>query len=112
MCVGSERVGQWHKGDPQLVESVVKPSAVIAQGFGTNVFATDSGKVLTGFVVRDAATEIEIRTAEGKSIVLAKDEIDERNESKVSVMPDGLVNNLTIEELASLLAYLESLRSE
>ncbi|MCG8584428.1 MAG: c-type cytochrome [Pirellulales bacterium] len=96
----------------QLIESIVKPSAVIAQGFGTNLFAMDTGKIHSGFVVREAADEVEIRTAEGKSIVLARDEIDERNESKLSVMPEGLVNNLTVEELASLLAYLESLKSE
>ena len=96
----------------QLIESIVKPSAVIAQGFATNVFAMETGKTHTGFVVGEAAEEIEIRTNEGKSLVLKKNEIDERSESKVSVMPDGLVSNLTVEELASLVAYLESLRSQ
>ena len=42
----------------------------------------------------------------------ARAEIDERREIKSSVMPDGLAGNLTVEQLASLVTYLESLRSK
>ena len=95
----------------QLVESIVRPSAVIAQGFATNIVDMKSGLTHTGFVVREASDELEIRTSEGRSLVLAKADIEARDESKLSVMPEGLVSNLTIEELASLLAFLESLQS-
>jgi putative heme-binding domain-containing protein len=37
-----------------------------------------------------------------------KSEIKERHASKVSPMPEGLVNILTKEEILDLLAYLES----
>lgn len=95
----------------QLIESIVKPSATIAQGFATNIFDLKSGQTHSGFVVREAADEVEMRTAEGKSLVVPKAEIEERSESKVSAMPEGLVSNLTVEELASLIAFLESLKS-
>lgn len=96
----------------KLIESIVKPSAQLAQGFGTGVFLMDNGKVYTGFVVREAAEEVEIRTAKGQSKVLLKSEIEERGTSKQSVMPEGLVSNLTPEQFADLLAYLESLSSQ
>ncbi|MEE2639543.1 MAG: PVC-type heme-binding CxxCH protein [Planctomycetota bacterium] len=95
----------------ELLESIVKPTAKIAQGFATQIFATDDGLNHTGFVTREAGDEVEIRTAEGKSIVLKKEAIEARKESRKSVMPEGLVNNLTVNELSSLIAYLQSLKS-
>ena len=64
---------------------------------------------MTGFVVREAGEEIEIRDAAGLSTVLKKKDIDERRQTPLSVMPEGLVDTLTVQELASILAYLESL---
>ncbi len=96
----------------QLAESVIKPSATLAQGFETNLFELKSGQVLQGFVIREAAEELEVRTSEGKSFLLKTDDIMQRIPSKQSAMPEGLVNNLTVREMASLLDFLESLKSE
>ena len=103
-------IGKRYKRE-ELIESIVQPSAKIAQGFATNFFEMQSGKSYTGFVVREAADEIEIRTTEGKKLLLAIDEIDQRSPLPTSSMPEGMVNNLTGEQLASLIAYLESLKS-
>jgi cytochrome c551/c552 len=43
---------------PELIESILKPSAKIAQGFETKVFVMSSGKTLNGFVVREAGDEV------------------------------------------------------
>lgn len=96
----------------ELLESIIKPNAKIAQGFATQIFATEEGLTYTGFVTREAGNEVEIRTAEGKSVVISKNIIEARKESKNSVMPEGLVSNLNAKQMASLLAYLESLKSE
>ena len=93
----------------ELLESILDPSAKIAQGFDTYAFATIDGRVVTGFVVRERADAVQLRTGEGLSITLPTVEIDERARQEVSMMPDGIVANLTPEELADLLAYLESL---
>ena len=92
----------------ELLESVVKPTAKIAQGFTTQVIATEDGLTHTGFVTREAGDELDIRTAEGKTVVIRKESIEARKDSKNSVMPEGLVNNLTVKELSSLIAYLQS----
>lgn len=95
----------------QLLESILKPSAQIAQGFTTHVFVMNDGKTHTGFVVREGAEDVEVRTSEGKSLVLHTGDIEERIPSQQSIMPEGLVNNLTVPELAALVDYLDSLRS-
>ena len=48
---------------------------------------------------------------EGRHLLQAAAELESRVMQKQSMMPDGLVNNLTAEELSSLIAYLQSLTS-
>src|ERR1700722_4743332 len=74
---------------PELIESILKPSAKIAQGFETHIFTMTDGKIITGFVVRESGDEIEIRDVAGLAGVLKKSNIDERRQSKDSVMPEG-----------------------
>ena len=95
-----------------LLESILQPSAKIAQGFETHLFELSSGKKITGFVTKESATEVEVRDGNGVVTILKKSDIEERKTSKVSVMPEKLADNLTVPELASLLAYLESLKGK
>src|SRR6266536_1174534 len=93
----------------ELVESILKPSAKIAQGFETYLFEMTNGKVYTGFVVSESARAVLIREATGVQRELKTAQIESRVIQKQSLMPDGLVNNLTPEGLADLIAYLQSL---
>src|SRR4051794_18934347 len=73
---------------------------------------TTNGKLLTGFIVRESGGEVEIRDGSGARFVVRKSNIDERVPNKLSVMPEKLVDRLTPQELASILAYLESLKGK
>ena len=94
----------------ELVESILKPAAKIAQGFDTYLFVTESGKVVTGFVTSESAKEVQIRQTNGVAQSLKKDEIEIRQKKPESMMPNGIANNLTPEQLADLIAYLQSLK--
>ena len=93
----------------ELIESIVDPSRKIAQGFDTWTFVMASGKVHTGFVVLESAETATIRQTDGLSKELLQDDIDERVKQEISMMPKGVVGNLTIHQLADLIAYLQSL---
>jgi putative heme-binding domain-containing protein len=101
-------IGRRYKAD-ELVESVLKPSAKIAQGYEAYLFTLRDGRVLTGFVVSDSAESLVIRETNGMRRELKRREIEERTQQNTSAMPDGLVANLTPGQLADLLAYLQSL---
>ena len=95
---------------PELIESILKPNAKIAQGFESHAFKMTSGLVNEGFIVREGGDEVVIRNAQGEMVLQIKD-IAKRGKLEISMMPQGIANGLSTQELASLLAYLESLKN-
>jgi putative membrane-bound dehydrogenase-like protein len=93
----------------ELVESILKPSAKIAQGYEAYNFATADGRVFTGFVVSEGPSTVQIRDASGALRELKRSEVEQRRRQESSVMPEGIVGTLTPEQLADLVAYLRSL---
>jgi putative membrane-bound dehydrogenase-like protein len=93
----------------ELIESILKPNAKLAQGFDSWQFLTVDGDVITGFVVTESAESVVIRDGQGIMHELVQSQIEERKKQEKSMMPEGLVGNLKPEQLADLLAYLESL---
>lgn len=96
----------------ELVESILQPSAKLAQGYEGYTFHMNTGLSHSGFVVRESASDVRIRELNGIERKLAKSEIEERVRQEKSVMPDGIASNLTPGQLADLIAYLQSLKSE
>jgi len=94
----------------ELAAAVLEPAKTIAQGFATNVVVLDDGRVVTGFVTREAADTVSLRLADATEVTLQKSAIEERTKLEgVSVMPSGLVAGITPEDFAALLSYVESL---
>jgi len=92
----------------ELIESIVRPAAKVAQGFATNFFDTADGRHFEGLVVREGGTEVVIRDLAGVETTLRKEQIKSRGVRDGSIMPPGLADTMTLHELASLLAYLGS----
>jgi len=91
-----------------ILLSVVDPSAEVREGFETFLVRTTDGRTLSGYIADQDASVVVLRTAEGESISLARDEIDEMRALPQSIMPEGLVRALKDDELRDLLAYLRS----
>ena len=92
----------------QIAESILKPNASISQGFATVQVTTRDKKAYVGFVTAQSAEAIEIRDIAGKASRVKVDNIKERKELEISMMPAGLADALSIEEFASLVAFLSS----
>ena len=101
-------IGKRYKKE-ELLESILDPSKKIAQGFDTWTFVMADGKVHTGFVVLESAETVSVRGTDGLSKELPQQDIDDRVKQEISMMPKGVVGNLTVEQLADLIAYLQNL---
>jgi putative heme-binding domain-containing protein len=95
---------------PDLAWAILEPNKSIAQGFATNIFTLDDGRPLTGFVVVEAEDHVVVRDATGAEYDIPTSSIEDRSTSPVSVMPAGLVDDLTAAEFAALVDYVVSLR--
>lgn len=94
----------------ELITSILEPSKTIAVGYGTTIVITHSGASHQGVLQRVTNEKIELRDKDGRIISLQQDEIDEQQESDVSLMPQSLESLMTRDEFADLIAYLATLR--
>ncbi len=97
---------------PHLIESLLEPSRQIVEGYQTSVVLTDSGKTYSGIQKERDDKQIVLMDAEGKRHTIQRDEIEDIELSTVSIMPEGLEKELSLDEFTDLIAYLESLRPD
>ncbi len=92
----------------EVVQSVLYPSQVISDQYASKTIITDDGRTFTGIVGAAGADAIVVLQSNGEKVTLAKDDIDDVAPSSKSAMPDKLFENLTLEEIADLFAFLRS----
>lgn len=93
----------------ELIQSILNPNAIVAQGFDTYSFTLNDNSVHLGFVTLESADTISIRNAAGVTADLPAKQIKKRDKIPASSMPPGLVAGLNPEQLADLVAYLDSI---
>lgn len=96
----------------ELAEAILDPGKTIAQGFVTYRFVLRNGEEVLGFVVQEAAGRATVRDIAGQERTLALADVAQRERLPISLMPAGLMSQSTVEDFASLLAYLESLAKQ
>jgi putative heme-binding domain-containing protein len=87
---------------------IVNPSAEIREGFVNYLVSTRTGRTLSGLLVEQDPKIVVLRGADGKDVTVAREEIDEMEASKVSLMPEGLLKGLSEQQVRDLFAYLRS----
>jgi putative heme-binding domain-containing protein len=92
-----------------ILQSMLEPSASIKEGFQTSHVITTDGRIITGILQQQTATQIRIRDAQNNLLAISTDDIEEIEPSKLSVMPSGLTEILTRDELVDLVRYLSTL---
>ncbi len=93
-----------------LLESIVQPSKVIDEKYRLSSYLLDSGNVITGRPIGVSATVITVQTdsLRAETVALNRAEIEQTSPGRLSPMPSGLMNVLTLDEILDVLAYLKS----
>ena len=91
-----------------VLESILWPSKIISDQYQSEMFELDDKTIVTGVIVRETAAAVLVRTSENpdKPVVLQKAKITTRAASTVSLMPEGLLDGYTQEDIANLLAFV------
>jgi putative heme-binding domain-containing protein len=91
-----------------VIDSLLYPAKNVKEGYNTVVVQTADGQVLTGIQVTRSDAELVLRDATGKEMKIPTADIDEES-AGTSLMPAGLIDSLSREELADLVRYLSEL---
>ncbi|APZ92839.1 PVC-type heme-binding CxxCH protein [Fuerstiella marisgermanici] len=93
-----------------VLTSMLQPSKDIEQQYRTQIIITAAGKLHSGVVIEETDDVIKLAASpldkNAAMVEIAKSEIDEREESKISIMPEGLLNTMTRDEVLDLLAWI------
>lgn len=91
----------------QLVSNVMDPSLVIGTAFLAKTVLTTDGRVLAGLVAAEDPQRLTLKVQGGKLVELDREEeIEQIKDSTKSLMPDGLEQQMSEQELVDLFAYL------
>jgi len=93
----------------EILRDLLDPSFRINEKYHSYLFNMKSGKVLTGLILEETADTVKVienPLAKAQPTVLKKSEIDDRQKSPTSMMPKGLLDKLTREEILDLVAYI------
>ncbi|MBA4191235.1 MAG: hypothetical protein C0467_24910 [Planctomycetaceae bacterium] len=96
----------------KILEAIVDPSKEIKEGFQTYRLTTADDQVHTGLKIKEDTKEVLLRDANGRDIRVAKPDIGSLAPSKVSLMPDNVVSQLSYEQFIDLLAFLKSRKEQ
>ncbi|MCA9060234.1 MAG: c-type cytochrome, partial [Planctomycetaceae bacterium] len=93
-----------------ILESILDPSRVIDPKYRQTTYALKSGEIVIGRALQVSRSKLVIETnaMTGASLEISRDAIDESAPSSVSLMPAGLVDSLTQQEILDLISYLQN----
>jgi len=93
-----------------ILESLLKPSKQIKQGYESVVITLKNNELRVGTLQRETKSAVLLRDASGKITSVPHNQIATLNSSAISIMPPGLTNSLRRDELLDLLHYLMHLK--
>jgi putative membrane-bound dehydrogenase-like protein len=93
-----------------LLEAIIYPSASFARAYEPMIVETRDGEVHSGVVKRETPESVDLLTGPGAEQRFPRSEIANMRPGTLSLMPEGLDQQLTRQELADLLAFLKSLK--
>ena len=94
-----------------MLREVLTPSVQISDQFRTHVVLTSAGRVYQGKIINQTETTLTIAADPKRPssvLQIPLEDVEEMVPSKVSMMPNDLLNTLTQEDILDLLAYIES----
>ena len=105
--VGPDITGSNRANLDYLLTNIVDPSAVLGKDYQMTILATADGRVVSGLIQKETDSAVTVRTI-NDTVVVPKAEIEERQLSTQSLMPERLLDSFTPEEVRDLVAYLGS----
>ena len=103
--IGPDLTGSQRSNVDYLLENILDPNAIVPNEYQVSVLALKDGRVITGLIKSDDGGVLMVQTEKELVRLLAKD-VENRQKTKQSMMPEGLLTKLKDEEVRDLIGYL------
>ncbi|MDF1861394.1 MAG: c-type cytochrome [Verrucomicrobiales bacterium] len=104
--IGPDLTGSGRSDLGYLLENILDPGAVVSADYQMSIFTLRDGRLLTGVVAGESEKTITLRQLT-EEMTIAKSDIEKREVSPVSMMPEGLLQALDEDSVRDLIAYLQ-----
>ncbi|MGH7139129.1 MAG: family 16 glycoside hydrolase, partial [Pirellulales bacterium] len=105
--VGPDLTGSNRANLDYMVGNLIDPSALIGKDYQAVVIQTSDGRTLTGIIRNENEDSLQLALA-NETVTMLKSDIEERELSTKSMMPDDQLKPFSEHEIRSLVAYLAS----
>lgn len=92
-----------------LLENMLSPSAVVPRQYRISTVVLANGRVLNGLVASETERTLSLQT-EKELLNIDRDDVELIKPSNLSLMPEGQLDKLSLEQIRDLIAYLQSPR--
>jgi len=106
--IGPDLTSADRKNTELMLVNILNPSAYIRPEYVSYDLTTRDDQSLAGLLVESSAAAVTVLDRNNQRHVLARDQIKELNPSAVSLMPEGLLEALTPQQVMDLFAYLQA----
>jgi putative membrane-bound dehydrogenase-like protein len=94
-----------------MLLQIVDPNAGIREGYTLFQIVVKDGRQLLGYIEESDGKNVSLRDAAGQLTTLAEEDVAGKQALPMSLMPEGLLDDLNEQQLRDLFAYLESVES-
>ncbi|HEV7282815.1 MAG TPA: HEAT repeat domain-containing protein [Pirellulaceae bacterium] len=91
----------------EIVEATLYPSHVVSDQYRAWTIVTTGGKSIVGIASRNPQGDWVVTKSDSEQVTVKVDDVVSMEKSNVSHMPEGLLNDLTLEEIADLFEFLK-----
>ena len=109
-AVGPDISDTFNRTREALLTDILDPSRVIDTGYVNYLVRTKSGSTVSGFIAAQTASSLTLRRGKDQEDVILRADVEDMRASAVSVMPEGLEKNITVEQMGDLLTFLKHWR--
>ncbi|MCB0837914.1 MAG: c-type cytochrome, partial [Bacteroidetes bacterium] len=95
------------KSRESLLHDILDPNAAVDTRYVNHQVKTQDGKIYLGIISRETDTEITLQSMGGQEVTLGKNQVESLTSQGISMMPEGLEEGMSVQDMADLLAFLQ-----
>ena len=96
------------RSGPELLMDILDPNAKVSSNYLNYRLDTIDGQILTGVLAGETPTTVTLRRAEGIEEIVPRSKIRSLDSMGLSLMPEALEEQLSLQEMADLISFIQS----